>query len=146
MRRNHMESRITIITLGVMDVKKSYHFYTELGFKTDAKPDDPITFFKTNGTVLTIYPFDKLAEDIGTDISKERPAFSGITLAHNVKQKSDVDAVLKQAQEAGGKIVKQAQDAFWGGYHGYFSDPDGYYWEIAYFDKFTYDEQGNLEL
>jgi uncharacterized protein len=141
-----MESRITIITLGVMDFKKSYHFYTELGFKTDAKPEDPIAFFKTNGTVLAIYPFDKLAEDIGTEVSTETPAFSGITLAHNVKQKSDVNDILLQAQEAGGKIVKPAQDAFWGGYHGYFSDPDGYFWEVAHFDQFKYDEKGNLEL
>jgi uncharacterized protein len=141
-----MESRITIITLGVIDFQRSYNFYTELGFKTDAKPEDSIAFLKTNGTVLAIYPFNKLADDISPDISKERPAFSGITLAHNVKQKSDVNTVLHQAQEAGGMIVKEAQDAFWGGYHGYFSDPDGYFWEVAYFDKFTYDEQGNLEL
>ncbi len=141
-----MESRITIITLGVMDFQKSYNFYTGLGFKTDAKPTDHIAFLKTNGTVLAIYPFDKLAEDINPDVSKERSAFSGITLAHNVKQKMDVNAVLSQAQEAGGRIVKEAQDAFWGGYHGYFSDPDGYFWEVAYFDQFKYDELGNLEL
>ena len=141
-----MESRITIITLGVKDFKKSYNFYTALGFKTDAKPEDSIAFLKTSGTVLAIYPFDKLAEDIGTDMSTEKSAFSGITLAHNVKQKSDVNAVLTQAQMAGGKIVKPAQDAFWGGYHGYFSDPDGYFLEVAYFDQFKYDELGNLEL
>jgi uncharacterized protein len=146
MRRNYMESRITIITLGVRDFQKSYQFYTELGFKADAKPTDHIAFFKTNGTVLAIYPFDKLAEDIGTDVSTGKSAFSGITLAHNVKHKSDVNDILLQAQEAGGKIVKPAQDAFWGGYHGYFSDPDDYYWEVAYFDQFKYDEQGNLEL
>jgi uncharacterized protein len=141
-----MESRITIITLGVKDFAKSYNFYTNLGFRTDAKPEDPIAFFKTNGTVLAIYPFDKLIEDIHTDVSKEKSAFSGITLAHNVKQKMEVDAVLTQAKNAGGKILKPAQDAFCGGFHGYFSDPDGYFWEVAYFDKFSYDEQGNLEL
>ncbi|MBN1907118.1 MAG: VOC family protein [Deltaproteobacteria bacterium] len=141
-----MESRITIITLGVTDFQRSYHFYTELGFKTDAKPTDHIAFFKTSGTVLAIYPLDKLAEDISPDISIEKSAFSGITLAHNVKQKNDVNAVLIQAQEAGGRIVKPAQDAFWGGYHGYFSDPDGYFWEVAYFDQFKYDENGNLVL
>jgi uncharacterized protein len=141
-----MESRITIITLGVQDFQRSYHFYTALGFKTDAKKEDSIAFFKTNGTVLAIYPFDKLAEDISPDISIKKSGFCGITLAHNVKQKMDVNGVLIQAQNAGGRIVKEAQDAFWGGYHGYFSDPDGYFWEVAYFDKFIYDEQGNLEL
>lgn len=141
-----MESRITIITLGVRDFKRSYHFYTELGFKTDAKPTDSIAFFKTNSIVLAIYPLDKLAEDISPDILKEKPAFSGITLAHNVMNKNDVNAVLLQAQNAGGKIIKPAQDAFWGGYHGYFKDPDGYFWEVAYFDQFKYDKQGNLVL
>lgn len=141
-----MESRITIITLGVRDFKRSYQFYTGLGFKTDANPEDHIAFLKTNGTILAIYPLDKLAEDISPDISINKSEFSGITLAHNVKQKSDVNAVLLQAQMAGGKIVKPAQDAFWGGYHGYFSDPDGYFWEVAYFDKFTYDAHGNLVL
>lgn len=141
-----MESRITIITLGVRDFQKSYHFYAGLGFMTDAKPEDHIAFFKTSGTFLAIYPLDKLTEDISPDISIKKSGFSGITLAHNVKQKSDVDAVLIQAQEAGGRIVKPAQDAFWGGYHGYFSDPDGYFWEVAYFDQFKYDEKGNLVL
>lgn len=140
-----MESRITIITLGVKDFQKSYHFYNSgLGFQTDAKPTDQHAFFKTNGTLLSIYPIDKLAEDINPELPKEKSIFSGITLAYNVKKKSDVNAVLKEAQNAGGEIVKPAQDAFWGGYRGYFSDPDGYYWEVAYFDKFQYDDNGNL--
>ena len=140
-----MESRITIITLGVKDFQKSYHFYNSgLGFQTDAKPTDQHAFFKTNGTLLSIYPIDKLAEDISPELPKEKPVFSGITLAYNVKKKSNVDAVLNEAQNAGGEIVKPAQDAFWGGYSGYFSDPDGYYWEVAYFDKFQYDDNGNL--
>lgn len=142
-----MESRITIITLGVKDFQKSYHFYhSGLGFQTDAKPTDQIAFFKTNGTVLAIYPIDKLADDISPDLPKDNSGFPGITLAHNVKEKSEVHTILEQAQRAGGKIVKPAQDAFWGGFHGYFSDPDGYFWEVAYFDQFKYDEHGNLEL
>jgi len=142
-----MEPRITIITLGVNDFQKSYHFYNSgLGFQTDAKPTDQHAFFKTNGTVLSIYPIDKLAEDINPDLPKEKPIFSGITLAYNAKEKSDVNAVLMQAQNAGGKIVKPAQDASWGGFHGYFADPDGHYWEVAYFDKFQYDDHGDLQL
>lgn len=142
-----MESCISIITLGVKDFQKSYHFYNSgLGFKTDAKPTDQITFFKTNGTVLAIYPLDKLAEDINPNLSKEKGEYSGITLAHNVKNKNEVETVLKQAEKAGGTIVKKAQDAFWGGYHGYFADPDGHFWEVAYFDQFKYDENGHLIL
>ena len=142
-----MESSISIITLGVNDFKKSYHFYNSgLGFQTDAKPTDPIAFFRTNGAVLAIYPIDKLAEDISPDLPKCKSEFSGVTLAHNVRKKTDVDAVLKQAERAGGKIVKSAQDAFWGGYSGYFSDPDGHFWEVAYFDQFQYDEHGHLKV
>ena len=140
-----MESRITIITLGVKDFQTSYHFYNSgLGFQTDAKPTDEHAFFKTNGTLLSIYPIDKLAEDISPELPKQKSVFSGITLAHNVRKKSEVDAVLKEAKNAGGKIVKPAQDAFWGGYSGYFSDPDGYCWEVAYYDRFQYDDNGNL--
>lgn len=115
-----------------------------LGFKTDAGPTDQIAFFKLRGTVLAIYPLDKLAEDISPDLSSQRSGFTGVTLAHNVTRKAEVDALLRQAEEAGGKIVKPARDAFCGGYSGYFADPDGYYWEVACFDKWQYDENGHL--
>ena len=142
-----MESRISILTLGVRDFKKSYAFYRSgLGFQTDAKPGDQIAFFKTTGTVLAIYPIHLLAEDISPGLPKQKSDFSGVTLAHNVRKKSDVDLVMKQAEQAGGKIVKPAHDTFWGGYSGYFSDPDGHFWEVAYFDKWQYDEQGHLVL
>jgi predicted lactoylglutathione lyase len=142
-----MESRISVVTLGVKDFKKSYDFYcTGLGFETNDKSTDPIAFFKTNGTELAIYPVDKLAEDISPEVPKQKSDFSGITLAHCVREKTDVNTVLKQAEQAGGKIVKPAQDTFWGGYGGYFSDPDGYYWEVAYFDNWKYDEHGHLVL
>ena len=142
-----MESRISIVTLGVRDFQKSYAFYNSgLGFQTDAKPTDQIAFFITTGTVLAIYPIDLLAGDISPELPKQKSDFSGVTLAHNVRSKPDVDAVLKQAEQAGGRIVKPAHDTFWGGYSGYFSDPDGHYWEVAYFDKWLFDEQGHLVL
>lgn len=142
-----MESRITIVTLGVKDFAKSFRFYNAgLGFQTQSTPTDQIAFFKTNGTVLSIYPIEKLAEDISAELPKYKSDFSGVTLAHNVSKKSDVDTVLQQAEQAGGKIVKPARDTFWGGYSGYFSDPDGHFWEVAYFDQWQYDENNHLIL
>lgn len=142
-----MEPKISIITLGVSDIKRAFDFYhSGLGFETDAAPTDAIAFFKTKGTVLAIYPIDKLSEDITPDLPKQKSVFSGVTLAHNVANKSDVDAILQQAERAGGTIVKQAQDTFWGGYSGYFADPDGHYWEVAYSDHMQFDENGHLIL
>lgn len=142
-----MESRISIITLGVSDLEVSYKFYHEgLGFPTTRKPDEGIIFFQTSGVCLALYPVEKLAEDVSPDFPSARSAFPGITLAHNTKKKEDVDIILRQAGEAGGKIEKPAQDVFWGGYSGYFSDPDGYLWEIAYADSWEFKEDDSLVI
>ncbi len=139
-----MEARITIITLGVADVNRSIRFYRDgLGFSTNAKEDDPIAFFATGGARLAVYPLDKLAEDISPAV---RPAsgFSGTTLAHIVRKKEEVAEVLALAERSGGMIVKHAQGVFWGGHSGYFSDPDGYFWEVAWAEQFQFDENGML--
>ncbi len=139
-----MEPRISIISLGVNNFDRSLKFYRDgLGFVTNAKEGDPIAFFQTYGTRLAIYPLDRLAEDISVDL-KPSKGFGGITLAHNVRKKEEVAQVLALAEKAGGKIIKSAQDTFWGGYHGYFSDLDNYYWEIAWGPMFEFDEQGAL--
>ena len=92
-----------------------------------------MVFFKNGGTTLALYPFERLAEDVGEAFVGQKAAkFAGITLAHNVREKGEVDAVLKLAERAGGRIEKAAGDTFWGGYSGYFSDPDGYLWEVAW--------------
>lgn len=128
-----MESRISIITLGVADLSRSLKFYRDgLGFPTSGKVEDGIIFFKTGGICLALYPYDKLAEDVSEAFRGERSKFSGVTLAHNTRTKSEVDEVLKLAKKAGAKIEKSAQTVFWGGYSGYFSDPDGYLWEVAH--------------
>lgn len=142
-----MEPRISIITLGVSDLEQSYNFYHHgLGFPTTRKPESGIIFFQTSGTCLALYPLDKLAEDVSPGFSSKRNHFSGITLAHNTKSKGDVDVILNQAAVAGGKIEKPAQDTFWGGYSGYFSDPDGYLWEVAYADIWEFNEDGSLVI
>lgn len=141
-----MEPRITIITLGVADVSRSIRFYRDgLGFTTSAKEGDPIAFFATAGVRLAVYPLEKLAEDIGPGVHPAK-GFGGITIAHNVRKKEQVAEVLALAERAGGTIVKPAQDVFWGGHSGYFSDPDGYYWEVAWADQFRFDDNGMLVL
>ena len=142
-----MEARISIITLGVADLQRSYDFYhVGLGFPTTRKPETGIVFFQTSGTCLALYPFDKLAEDVCPDFVKDRAKFAGITLAHNTKRKEDVDQILALAEKAGGKIEKEAQEVFWGGYSGYFSDPDGYLWEVAYSDGWKFNDDGSLVI
>ncbi len=142
-----MESRISIITLGVRDLNRSIQFYRDgLGFETKAKDGDEIAFFGLNGTALALYPLDKLAEDIGPEIRPSTEGFTGITIAHNVRTKEEVSAVLTLAKENGGTIAKEAQDVFWGGHSGYFRDPDGYYWEVAWAPKGSFDENGNLSF
>jgi hypothetical protein len=139
-----LEPRISIITLGVTSLEQSYNFYTQLGFSTSGKPKDGIIFFKTGGVCLGLYPQDDLAADVSPDFSAKRDGFSGITLAHNTRTKEEVDQVLKLAEEAGAHIEKPAHDTFWGGYSGYFSDPDGYLWEVAYGDCWDFNEDGSL--
>jgi catechol 2,3-dioxygenase-like lactoylglutathione lyase family enzyme len=141
-----MESRISIITLGVRDMAVSYRFYRDgLGFHTKEKVGDGIAFFATAGTRLAIYPIDKLAEDISPTI-QSGSGFSGITLAHNVRNKEEVAHVLELAEKAGGRIMKKAQDVSWGGYSGYFCDPDGYFWEVAWSPRGEFDESGAVIL
>lgn len=141
-----MEPRISIITLGVSNLEESFEFYSALGFSSSKTPEDGIVFFKAGGVCLALYPLMALAKDISPDLEANRSGFSGITLAHNTKSKEEVDAVLDLVKKAGGKIEKPAQDVFWGGYSGYFSDPDGYLWEVAYGDCWEFNEDGSLVI
>lgn len=142
-----MEPRISIITLGVTDFVRSLHFYRDgLGWPTRANDAAEIAFFNTAGTRFAIYPLDKLAEDISPALPPTRTGFSGITLAHNVRTRKEVAQVLAYAESAGATIVKHAQDVFWGGHSGYFADPDGYYWEVAFAPGFQLAADGSLIL
>jgi uncharacterized protein len=127
-----MKAKIGLITLGVADVKRSLIFYRDgLGFQTHNYNDgDEAVFFRLEGSWLSIYPREKLAED--AQVPAEGKGFSGITLAHNVSSKQEVNAVFDHAVQSGAKPVKIPQDVFWGGYSGYFSDPDGHLWEVAW--------------
>jgi len=141
-----MEPRISLITLGVTDLARSYRFYSGgLGFPTTRKLEDGIVFFETSGATLALYPFAELAADVGPGWDGPRSRFTGITLAHNVRERHQVDEVLALAAAAGAQIVKPAADTFWGGYSGYFTDPDGYLWEVAW-GAFDFSPDGSLHV
>lgn len=142
-------NKITCICLGVRDMERSMKFYRDgLGFKTDCREDNPpVCFFDTPGTKFELYPLDLLAKDIGGDAPLPTGnGFCGITLAYNVAEKKDVDKTIELVENAGGTVVKTPQDVFWGGYHAYFSDPDGYCWEVAWGPDFQFDENGLLKF
>jgi hypothetical protein len=130
-----MEPRITLITLGVSDLDRSVHFYRDgLGLPKRDGPEG-IAFFETHGTWLSLYPREALAKDAA--VSAEGSGFRGVTLAHNVASPEEVDQMLQQAVDAGATLVKPGQNVFWGGYSGYFADPDGFLWEVAWNPHFT---------
>ncbi len=127
-----MKPKISLITLGVKDLHKSLRFYNSgLGFPLhNYKDGENIAVFELEGSWLAIYPSDDLATD--ATVPSEGTGFSKITLAHNVATKAEVDAVISLAVSQGAKLIKKPQEAFWGGYSGYFADPDSHLWEIAY--------------
>ena len=125
-----MQPRISMITLGVRDLAVSIKFYQDgLGFpRMDSPPE--VAFFTLNGTWLGLYGRDALADD--ATVAREGSGFPGFALAHNVASEPEVNRIIDDAVASGATRVKPAQKAFWGGYAGYFKDPDGYLWEIAY--------------
>lgn len=136
-----MRQKLSIVTLGVRDFRRSLDFYkNSLGWKPAT--EDGIAFFPMGGVVLALYPREKLAKDATVDSAGS--GFSGITLSHNTKSAEQVDAVLQAVEKAGATIVKRPQRASWGGYSGYFADPDGYLWEVAYNPHVGVDDQDNL--
>jgi predicted lactoylglutathione lyase len=127
-----MEQRLTVITLGVADLALSRRFYCEgLGWTASPSSSDDIVFIPVGQIVLALYPRPLLAQDACLPPTPTG-GFDGITLAQNVKSKAEVDAALARAVRAGARLSKPAQEVFWGGYSGYFLDPDGHAWEIAY--------------
>ncbi len=152
-RRQDEESRrrmgcVNIVCLGVREMERAVRFYRDgLGFRTTEKSDCPqVIFFDTPGIKLELYPLDLLAQDIDPN---NPPAigqgFGGVTLAYNAQSKDEVRALTELARKAGARIAKEPQDVFWGGYHAYFADPDGYYWELAAGPDFSFDERGLLK-
>ncbi|UWQ55144.1 VOC family protein [Leisingera caerulea] len=124
-----MDQRISLITLGVPDMEKAAAFYEALGWQRADSPDGVIAFDLISQT-LGLYPLAALAADIGLE---ERELGTGaMTLSHNTRSKEAVAELMAAAEAAGAKVLKPAQDVFWGGHHGYFRSPDGHIWEIAF--------------
>lgn len=140
-----MRQKLSLVTLGVRDLKRAINFYqTGLGWKPSSASQGDVVFFAMGGIVLSLYPREKLAEDVTIDPAGS--GFPGITLAYNTKSQAEVDEVLQTVARVGGKIVKPAQQVFWGGYSGYFADPDGHLWEVAWNPFFPFDENDNIVL
>lgn len=139
-----MEPRITLITLGVANVAEARAFYERLGFVASPASQDQVAFFDAGGVVLGLFEREALAHD--ANIADSKPAFSGVALAHNCASEQAVERALADAQRAGAEILKPAQKVFWGGYSGYFADPDGHIWEVAFNPFWPLDGKGKVVL
>ena len=138
-----MEQRVSLITLGVRDLRRARAFYEALGWETRAAPDDDVVFFRAGGMVVALWGRDELAADSAVDDSG---GWGGVTLAHNVRSPPEVDAVVDEARAAGARIAREPGPTFWGGYSGVFVDPEGHPWEVAHNPRWTLADDGSLIL
>lgn len=137
-----MEQRVSLITLGVADLSRSTSFYESLGWQ--GQEVEETVFFQAGGTAVVLWGRDKLAADAG--VAGSAPGFSGIVLAHNVRSPDEVDEILSRVSAAGGVLTRPAARTFYGGYAGYFADPDGHLWEVAHNPGFRLEDDGALTL
>jgi hypothetical protein len=139
-----MEQRLSLVTLGVADLDRARRFYEDgLGWRR-GNDHAEVVFFQAGGMILGLFSRRALAEDAG--LPDDGRGFGGIALAYNARTRAEVDAVLAEAAAAGAKILKPAHDAFWGGYSGYFADPDGHVWEVAWNPEWTIAADGSVSL
>lgn len=138
-----MEPRVSIITIAVDDLDRAVRFYDAMGLKRHAGITDGVAFFQMGGAILALFPRKSAEEDSGIAFGA---APSAIYLAYNTRSEAEVDEVLAAAEKAGGRIVKPAQRAFWGGWYGYFADTEGHIWEVAHNPDFPIDASGNISL
>lgn len=136
--------RISLVTLGVADVEASTQFYERLGWRRSGASVPGTSFIQLEGLVLSLYGRHELAAD--ATVSETPPGFSGVTLALNQRSQAAVDRVLADAVAASARLVKPAQPVFWGGYGGYFADPDGHLWEVAHNPHWPMDAEGRIVL
>ena len=139
-----MEQRVSIITLGVANLERSREFYERIGWRRSMAQSEGIVFFQAGGMAVALYPREELAKD--ANVAPAGSGFHGLALAHNARSRSEVDSVLADAVAAGAKLLKPAQEAFWGGYSGYFSDPDGFLWEVAWNPSFPIAADGSIRI
>jgi hypothetical protein len=138
-----VQQRVSLVTLGVRDLARARRFYEALGWTTRAGADDDVVFFQAGGLVLGLWGREELAADSGVE---DAGGWGGVTLAHNVRSPSDVDAVIEEARAAGATITREPGETFWGGYSGAFADPDGHAWEVAHNPGWTLADDGAVVL
>jgi catechol 2,3-dioxygenase-like lactoylglutathione lyase family enzyme len=138
-----VEQRVSLITLGVADIGRARKFYEALGWR--GQEVEETVFFQAGGSALVLWGREKLAADAGLE-EAGADGFGGVALAQNVRSRQEVDAAMAAAGAAGARITKPAAETFYGGYAGYFTDPDGHTWEIAWNPGFTLAGDGSLEL
>jgi uncharacterized protein len=131
-----MEPRLSFVTLGVQDLERATRFYAAVLRLPQIPMPPEVAFFELGRTWLALYPRDLLAADAG--VPAEGSGFPGFTLAHNVRSEAQVDQLLAEVAAAGGRLVKPGARADWGGYTGYFADPDGFLWEVAWNPQFPH--------
>ncbi len=142
-----MEQRLSMITLGVADLKRAIAFYRDVvGWKAAPGPPE-VAFFDLGGLVFSLYPHDVMAKDMNaTRDDRGDSVYQGFALAHNARSKEDVDAIFSRLKAKGATIVKVPEEVFWGGYSGYFSDPDGHAWEVAYNPYWAIGKDGRVSM
>lgn len=139
---------VAIVTLGVSDLDRAIRFYSDLGWEQRGDVADGIVWFKTSGPWIGLFGYEALADDAHLEAppAEDLPTYRGITLAINLPDEAAVDLAFVRVREAGGTIVKPPARASWGGYSGYFCDPDATLWEIAYNPGFPLDENGRVDI
>ena len=138
-----MEQRLSLVTLGVRDLARARRFYEALGWTSGAAPADDVVFFQTGCMIVALWGRDQLAEDT---VVEDTGGWGGVTLAYNARSSADVDAVLAEAEAAGGHIARPGAETFWGGYSGVFIDPEGHAWEVAHNPHWTLRDDGGVSL
>ncbi len=146
-----MEQRLSMVTLGVADLARAVAFYERVvGWQAAPGPSE-IAFFDLGGIVFSLYPHGDLAKDMKAvagegDSDGDGAVYQGFALAHNVRSEAEVDSIFSRLKDKGATIIKEPEHVFWGGYSGYFSDPDGHSWEIAYNPHWAIRKDGRVSM
>jgi predicted lactoylglutathione lyase len=138
-----MEQRVSLVTLGVRDLGRARSFYEALGWVSASAPEDDVAFFQAGGMVVALW--DR-AHNADESTMTDGGGWGGVTLAHNVRSRAEVDAVIEEARSAGARIGREPAETFWGGYSAVFVDPEGHPWEVAHNPFWTVRDDGSVEL
>ncbi|MDN3017368.1 VOC family protein [Paenibacillus sp. BSR1-1] len=136
--------RVSLITIGAINLPLLRSFYQSLGWEETEISSDQYAVFKTAGVLLSLFPIEELAKDAGIELSHSTETYRGVTFAINVEQPEQVDSTIEEIRQAGGKILREPSDAFWGGRTAYFADPENNLWEVAWNPSSVFDERGAM--